>query len=300
MGIEHVSWALKRVHGVDPAAKLILISLANYADEDGECWPSIATLCTETGLSEATVKRHCRQLRDAGAFTQEQRVTPGGRTKSNLFTLDLSWPGMPVATEGDVTDGAHGEPHEGVHGDPHGGHGEPHRGVMVTPPLTLNHQSDPSGKEEEEARALEADFQKLILAFEPGPTESLERGRKALRALGADDVALAVKHAPGFVRAMRAEGRRPPSIATYVAERRWEAVARVAAKSKTELGGGKVFVIKGSDAWKAWARHRNANPDTMISALSRERNQHGWWFQTLYPPRQGEVRQGETISGEDL
>lgn len=315
MGIEHVTWALRKVRGIDTAAKMVLISLSNFADAAGLCWPSVGTIVDDTGLSEATVKRRLADLVKAGAMTRRERVAEGKRQKSNIYALNTNWMGAPELEPGlsgkmvhgvlvdeigadrvedDVSDGVHGEPHHGAQGEPDGAQGEPHRGLRVSPPLSLNRQSDPSGKEEEEARALEIEFQKLVVAFDPGPTESLQRGRLALGALSADEVALAVKHATDFVKALASEKRKRPSIATYLAERRWEAVVRQAAKTPAQKTGGKVFVCRDSEPWHAWAKHLGKEPRSLPTLYSQYYGATGWYFgSTLYPPKQAGERKGD-------
>lgn len=307
MGIEHVTWALRKVRGVDTAAKMVLISLSNFADAAGLCWPSVATMVDDTGLSEATVKRRLADLVRVGAMRKQERIAPNKRQKSNIYVLDTSWtgPGDGELADGqgvDVTDGVQAEPHHGAQREPDGVQCEPHRGFTQSPPLTLNHQLDPSGKEEEEARALEVDFQKLVSAFDPGPTESFDRGKRILMALSADDRIEAIKHAPAFVKALVDEKRKTrPSIAIYLSERRWEAVARHAAKTPTQRTGGKVFVRKGTPWWEAWARHKGVDPARMPSTFSTLHKADGWYFDTQLPPRQaGQGATAEQVSQHDL
>lgn len=312
MGIEHVTWALRRVRGIDTAAKMVLISLSNFADAAGLCWPSVSTICADTGLSEATVKRRLADLVKLGAMTKHERIAEGKRQKSNVYSLDIAWIGPPpepeegvsgrklhgvildeigiVGDADDDADGVHSEPHHGAQAEPHGAHGEPHRGLTQSPPLTLNHQNYPSGKEEED-RERETAFQKIVKIANPGPTESLQRGRLALAALSADEVEQAVKHAPGFFRAIDAEKRKRPSIATYLTERRWEAVARQATMRPSERTGGRVFVRRDSEVWELWAKHLGKDPRTLPTLHSREYGCLGWYFgTTLYPPkRDGEA-----------
>ncbi|QEN86892.1 helix-turn-helix domain-containing protein [Labrys sp. KNU-23] len=308
MGIEHVTWALRRVRGIDTAAKMVLISLSNFADAAGLCWPSVSTICADTGLSEATVKRRLADLVKLGAMTKHERAGEGRRQKSNIYALDIAWMGPPEPeagisgksadcvimddigivgdAEGDA-DGVHSEPHQGAQAEPDGALCEPHRGLTVSPPLSLNRQFDPSGKGEEEARALETIFQKIVKIANPGPTESLQRGRLALGALSADEIEQAVKHAPAFFAAIDAERRKRPSIATYLTERRWEAVARQATMKPTERTGGKFFVRKDTDAWLAWCRFEGKDPDRRFSVFSALHKAHGAYFDSLFPPKQG-------------
>lgn len=291
MGIEHVDWALRKVSGVDANVKIILATLGNYADEEGCCWPSIPSIARASALSESTVRRHLRWLCDQGALTVETRHSSRGRQQSNVYRILLVWRGPPQ--EGAATGRENGSA-EGCHGDtPVSVTGDPVTGDTPSPvtgdtPTTLNHHSEPSGKKEEEARALEMNFQKLVKIANPGPTESLQRGRLALAALSADEVEQAVKHAPAFFKAIDAERRKRPSIAIYLTERRWEAVARQAAMKPTERTGGKVFVRKGTDAWKAWAKVKGQDPDRMRPCtFSPSAGAEGWYFDTLFPPKQG-------------
>jgi hypothetical protein len=51
MSIQAVAWAISQKVG-SPTGKVLLICLANYADEHGICWPSQSTIAKETELSE--------------------------------------------------------------------------------------------------------------------------------------------------------------------------------------------------------------------------------------------------------
>lgn len=69
MSIQAMSWALEQQIVVDPAARHVLLVLANYAGEAGRAaFPSTARLARETGLSERTVKRKLGCLRAAGVI----------------------------------------------------------------------------------------------------------------------------------------------------------------------------------------------------------------------------------------
>jgi hypothetical protein len=50
MSWQATAWAEKQVTG-SPARKVLLLVLANYADEDGICWPSQETLAKGTEQS---------------------------------------------------------------------------------------------------------------------------------------------------------------------------------------------------------------------------------------------------------
>lgn len=81
------AWDLK----LDPAAKLVLLSLADQSNDDGACWPSMATLTRRTGLSERTVQRHLLDLASDGHLTRHSR--PG---RSNWYTVHPRHDDTPV------------------------------------------------------------------------------------------------------------------------------------------------------------------------------------------------------------
>ena len=49
-----------------PAMKLLLVALADRADESGVCWPSRNDLLLRTGMSFSTITRTARALEGAG------------------------------------------------------------------------------------------------------------------------------------------------------------------------------------------------------------------------------------------
>jgi hypothetical protein len=70
---------------MDCHEKFVLLMLANYCDaEGGSCFPSVSRLAGDTGMSESSVKRALRNLRDYSGLIQ---VTPGGGAKSNRYQL---------------------------------------------------------------------------------------------------------------------------------------------------------------------------------------------------------------------
>lgn len=52
--------------------KLVLLALADCANDEGHCWPSIATLAKKCTRSERTVQGVIRQLEDAGHLTRQE------------------------------------------------------------------------------------------------------------------------------------------------------------------------------------------------------------------------------------
>jgi Helix-turn-helix domain len=48
--------------------KMVLMSLCDFANENGICWPSVATICLKTSKSERTVQSALKWLKDNGFY----------------------------------------------------------------------------------------------------------------------------------------------------------------------------------------------------------------------------------------
>lgn len=65
-------------------AKFVLVSLADQANDQGVCWPSIATLASRTSYSVRAVQNALRWLQDRGLLEVEI-----GAMKANRYTLHV-------------------------------------------------------------------------------------------------------------------------------------------------------------------------------------------------------------------
>ena len=65
---------------LEVTAKLVLLALADWANDDGLCWPSVAALVARTGVSDRTVQRTLRGLAEDGYVVAEG---VGGRGTSH-------------------------------------------------------------------------------------------------------------------------------------------------------------------------------------------------------------------------
>ena len=68
--------------------KLILIKLADNANDKGECYPSLTTIARHCELSRRAVILNLNNLVKDGFITKSERKTSNGNT-SNLYTLTL-------------------------------------------------------------------------------------------------------------------------------------------------------------------------------------------------------------------
>ena len=82
-----MNWAWGR--RLKPTAKLVLMSLADAADDQGLCWPSIPTLARKCCISTRTVQRILGELVEAGLLRAEPRFRKDRSRSSNRYCLAL-------------------------------------------------------------------------------------------------------------------------------------------------------------------------------------------------------------------
>ncbi|WP_414718131.1 helix-turn-helix domain-containing protein [Stutzerimonas kunmingensis] len=69
--------------------KLVLMALADAADDTGYCWPKIKTVARKCCVSERTVQRVMKNLIAAGLLESSYRYSEEGRQLSNGYRLML-------------------------------------------------------------------------------------------------------------------------------------------------------------------------------------------------------------------
>jgi DNA-binding transcriptional ArsR family regulator len=75
---------LRHVHGIPSGRRMLLMALANYANAEGLCWPSIKSLSMDADLGERHVSAELKELQKGGYITIEE--VPG---KSNHYRLTI-------------------------------------------------------------------------------------------------------------------------------------------------------------------------------------------------------------------
>ena len=86
MSLRATAWAWT-TKGDTPAAKLVLLALADFADEVGHCWPGLGAIVSMTGLSERAVRMALRSLEESGAI-ETRRAT--GRMQTSRYVLCIN------------------------------------------------------------------------------------------------------------------------------------------------------------------------------------------------------------------
>jgi len=83
-----MNWAWRQA--LTPTLKLVLMALADAADDQGVCWPSVSTLATKCTVSTRTVQRSLRALIDSRLLIAEARRRRDGSSISNRYRLLLA------------------------------------------------------------------------------------------------------------------------------------------------------------------------------------------------------------------
>ena len=94
MSMELMVKAMKTKVG-NPLRKLVLIKLADNANDMGECWPSYQHIADQCEIGRSTVKVHIRELEKSGLLRREFR-RKGELNQSNVFHLTLEGGAAPA------------------------------------------------------------------------------------------------------------------------------------------------------------------------------------------------------------
>lgn len=89
MSMELMAKAMKVKVG-NPLRKLVLLKLADNANDLGECWPSIPYIAEQCEISPRSVQNHIKGLESSGLLWIEFRKSASGNNKSNIFHLTLN------------------------------------------------------------------------------------------------------------------------------------------------------------------------------------------------------------------
>jgi len=72
----------------NPLRKLVLIKLADNANDLGQCWPSYQHIADQCEIAKSTVRKHIKDLESIGLLRIENRKGPKGNS-SNIYHLTL-------------------------------------------------------------------------------------------------------------------------------------------------------------------------------------------------------------------
>lgn len=78
------AWSVK---GLSPAQKLVLVRLADMANDDGVCWPSYVSIARDVEIDVRSVRRIAAVLESLGLLTRLARFNARGVQSSNWLTV---------------------------------------------------------------------------------------------------------------------------------------------------------------------------------------------------------------------
>jgi len=110
----HVSsWAWKQPVA-NPTRKMILLKLADAANDEGMCWPYQRTIAEEIGITERSVRRHLAALAADGLISIEQQFRKDGGKSYCVYEIIGYTHRTPVSGTPDTSDTPHRTPASGL------------------------------------------------------------------------------------------------------------------------------------------------------------------------------------------
>ena len=86
MSFQAMAWAVKQP--LKCQEKMVLLMLANYADDRAMCWPSVARIAADGGLSASHVRKCFASLEKLGVLRRDMQMRSYGQT-TNAYYLNL-------------------------------------------------------------------------------------------------------------------------------------------------------------------------------------------------------------------
>lgn len=79
-----------RMKSLSGVKRWVLLILADMANDQGECWPSVATICQRAGISRASTIRAISWLETHGFLMVNRRPVTGNRHMTNLYYVRVA------------------------------------------------------------------------------------------------------------------------------------------------------------------------------------------------------------------
>lgn len=253
MSFQALNWATRLVVG-STTAKFVLMALANYADDEGTCFPSIAMLQGDTELSKRAVSGAIKTLCDKGLLVTERQRNDDGSLGRNRYRLQLNCK-EPLSVSAEIERQGRAEPGAGnAHGETDADQvhltaspGAPHNspGASGAPPIDeppIEPPLEPSGERERaDARAPDdglggspepnapephdvgPDFGEFWRKWFNRGIDSKSKAKSAYDRLSVEEKRAAIAGIKPYKSMMDAAGRKKiPAAFTYLDEKKWE------------------------------------------------------------------------------
>lgn len=87
MSVKALTWAWAQE--LPTATKIVLMALADHADDDGVCWPGMKGVAAKCGINRRNTQRHISRLISLGLMEAVERRRSDNSQTSNLFVLKM-------------------------------------------------------------------------------------------------------------------------------------------------------------------------------------------------------------------
>lgn len=219
------TWAAK-VRTGDALLKGLLLALANYANEDGECWYSQKRIAFDTEIPERTLRRKLHTLVEMGLIKIIPQFEADGRKANSKIRLISS----PATVADGSSTGQNSDPPAAKSG------GEPAATWLAEEETSLNHKEPKNLVGKKKSVEYTADFLQSI--WQPYPRKTNTSKLNAFKkwvALGDVDQAAVLAAIPAFVISKRGtEEQFIPHLEFFISRRIFETVAVQATSAANE------------------------------------------------------------------
>ncbi|MCA6269180.1 helix-turn-helix domain-containing protein [Phenylobacterium sp.] len=113
MSVGALDWAFK-VEDVTSPEKLVLLALANFANNQNQSWASQSTMAKMTALTTKTIRKALASLEASGLITRQERHREDGSRSTDLITLNVA---QTASGGGELRSGGGEPPSGGVGND---------------------------------------------------------------------------------------------------------------------------------------------------------------------------------------
>lgn len=260
-----MAWAAKQRTG-DPASKLVLLLLANYAGADFTCWPSQKTIAESADCSLRSVIRYIDALAQQGFITRTERRRKDGSKATDLITLCV-----PDLSQGDNLAASS---QQGANLS-----GPPDNLSKVTCQIGTYIKDEPINEPITEPSCMDAvEFEDLLNAYTPfQPRDNRSSAIGVWKTLTPEEQADAVRHAKAIC---AGEGGFPPYLVIYLRERRWRSLPTAARAIAVE------YVFPGTKRWDEVKRETGKSDASMFLSRSPS-GREAFAYYPAQPVKQG-------------
>lgn len=217
MSIKHMNAVWSQAE-VDQTTLLVLLSLADQANDEGRTWPSVAHLAQRARCSERHVRRILKELEESGWLRIEHRA---GR--SSMYWLTIPTPDTQVTPDVEVSPDPRVTPDKLSPLTPRSPHpGHPGQGTPDTQ-VTQNHKEPPKNPDTPDAtHPLKAESAQTLIGewidFCKSPPPGRVKGHVAKELKTMLDEGIAYEQVRAGLAAWAQRGNNPSSLASFVHE----------------------------------------------------------------------------------